>query len=237
MAMWDLTTLIFDKLFSDYFFSTDKIAQDDIELKTSSVMGAFIKMNDKFSHTWFKNATMIEFNSIYPNIILSIMNKKQNEGIKFNMSNFHRIFATMMNERKRVKEMMNDTNIDTFKNVYAFIKIWINMTYGILHTDKSYLRCNENIGLLVNARAYNLLRNIYNDFEGHILYIDTDFVIFRYFNEVSNRFKKFMEHPLYSDIPWNEEKVSFYIEKLKKYICQDSTGALYIHGLKQKDVS
>ena len=132
--------------------------------------------------------------------------------------------------------MLQDTNIDTIKNVYEFIKIWINMTYGILNTDKSYLRCNENIALFVNSRANSLLRNIYNNFEGHILYIDTDFVIFRYFSEVSNRFKKFMENPLYSNIPWTEEKVSIYIEKLKKYIYQDSTGALHLHGFKKIDV-
>lgn len=236
MSMWDLTTLVFDLLLNKNFEFTE---YEDIEPQEPAVLGAYVKMNDKYTYTWSTNATRVQFNSLYPNVLMNILNEK--EDLVFNVSNFKTIFIRMLDACLIAKKMRHDFKNDILEEVYlekiyTFIKIWINMTYGILNTSKSYLRCNKPLGQNVSIKSNTMFRSINSEFDGHIIYVDTDFIIFRYFNEISDRFKRFMQKKIYNDIPWEEDKVNFRAERLKMYMLQDSRGVLTIRGYKHMDV-
>jgi len=239
LAVWDLLTMVFNILENNsYDFD---LAPPGVKVPgfyppygdDNSSMGAYIKLNESFKDIWLTNTTRIEFNSLYPNSLKYIIDKEEPE---FNLPQFGKIYHMMMYARKEVKRMAHESGFEYLQKLNSFIKIWLNMAYGVLGSDKAYLRSRELVAKKINQHTTMMMRNIHNEFSGHVVYIDCDIIIFKHYHEISARFVRYLQNPKYIEIPWEEDKVDFMISRLKKFILKDSDGNLQIKGYKQKDV-
>jgi hypothetical protein len=240
LAAWELITIVFNILENNSHnfhieSSNLNVSRHFKPAKSTGyqVQGGYIKMNEKFKDIYLMNATRIVFNGLYPNILLHLL---QNGEYQFNLSQFPKIYQLIKLSRIQVKKMAHESKLEHFDELNTFIKIWLNMTYGILNSPKSYLRDNSYVAKKISQHSNMMMKNIHNEFSGHIVYIDTDEIIFKHFHEISARFVHFLQNPKYSDIPWEEDKVDFMISRLKKYILKDSQGQLQIKGYKMKEV-
>ena len=153
------------------------------------------------------------FESVYPNLISKICNT--------NLENFNIVFSKLLE--------LYSTNKDTS------LKEYINSTYGCLQNKQSIIYSN-NIHL-VPKKMTSLFNEILKEFESNIIYVDTDQIFFRNFEEIEHRFESTMLSLNKYDLPYFYERSKFGLFKSKKSYIIEENSNIRIKGMKHYNKS
>lgn len=212
---------VFEKEYSknrltDFLIKTQKVYEFfecDFKLKPSKIgskdfYGGKVWINEDYVNSPISNLEVITFNMVYPKLITKI--------VETNLENFNEVYS------KLIEIYCLDKNIE--------LKKYINMTYGCLQNPECMIY-SKNIQLVPN-KLNNMLSHILSEFKGHIIYIDTDQIFFRNFDEIRERFEKYFNNINKYDLTYFSEKSKFglFIAK-KKYIIEEN-GNIKIKGMK-----
>ena len=205
----------FAKKLLDYFFTdyvTIKMSYDGPEY-----FGAPILLNERIKLKWLENFSSIEFNSLYPNIIVKLWEKGE---LKFNIYEFGIIFKFIVQNYKTIKKNPNLTDVSRL-----LIKYFINFTFGAtvnrFDTSFIYLNSHDKIVSYTKETFEHLMEQNTNN----IFYIDTDTIYLDYITpEVLSNVKSL-------GVPYSIETNlnGMFLEK-KRYQIQKN-GDLKIRGL------
>lgn len=212
---------VFDKEYSenrltDFLIKTQKVYEFfgyDFKLKPTEIVskdfyGGKVWINDDYVNSPISNLDVITFNSVYPKLITKI--------VETNLENFNEVYS------KLIQIYYSDKDVK--------LKEYINMTYGCLQNPKCMIY-SKNIHLVPN-RLNKILSDILSEFKGHIIYIDTDQIFFRNFDEIRERFEKYFNNINKYELTYFSEKSKFgiFISK-KKYLIEENN-KIRIKGLK-----
>jgi hypothetical protein len=220
---------VFDKEYSknkltDFFIKTQKLFEvfdygfilkdKNINKQWVKLYGGKVILNEDYRNFPISDLEIIHIKSLYPKILLKI--------VETNLVNFNEVYGKLLS----IYENNSENDSEYIKN----IKDYINLTYGVLQNEKSLIYSN-NIHLVSN-RANVMLSKIYEEFKGHIVYIDTDDIYFRNFDEVKERFEKYFNNVNKYDLMYFTEKSSFgYFSAKKKYLIEENS-VIKIKGMK-----
>jgi len=165
-------------------------------------------LNEKYSNAIISNVTELEFESPYPNLISKIANT--------NLKHFNRMLG----------EIVAEYNLDRDINV----KNYINMIYGCIKNPKSKIYA-DNVGL-VTIELRKIMDSVIVKFKNHVVYIDTDAIIFRNFPEIELEFYKHLNEINRYNLPYFIENKKFCLFTAKKNYMIEDNGSIKIHGIK-----
>jgi len=189
----------------DLFDYNFKINQ--IKINTQTFYGGKIWLNEYYEKSAISDLEIISFDIVYPKLISKIAHT--------NLENFNEVYSKLI-------------KIYTNKNDISICK-YINMAYGCLQNQKSSIYSN-NI-YLVSIYLNQMLLKISNEFKDHIIYIDTDQIFFRNFEEIKERFEKYLISINKYDLTYYITKSKFgYFSNIKKYLIEEN-GYIKIKGL------
>jgi hypothetical protein len=211
---------VFNKEYSenrltDFLIKTQKVYEFfgyDFKLKPTEIVskdfyGGKVWINEDYINSPISNLDVITFNLVYPKLITKI--------VETNLENFNDVYS------KLIEIYYSDKDIK--------LKEYINMTYGCLQNPKCMIY-SKNIHLVPN-RLNKMLSDISSEFKGHIIYIDTDQIFFRNFDEIKERFEKYFNNINKYELTYFSEKSKFGLFVLKKYIIEEN-GNIKIKGMK-----
>lgn len=212
---------VFDKEYSenrltDFLIKTQKVYEFlgyDFKLKPTEIAskdfyGGKVWINENYVNSSISNLEVITFNLVYPKLITKI--------VETNLENFNEVYSKLIDIYYLDKDVK--------------LKEYINMTYGCLQNPECMIY-SKNIHLVPN-RLNKMLSDILSEFKGHIIYIDTDQIFFRNFDEIRGRFEKYFNNINKYGLTYFSEKSKFglFISK-KRYIIEEN-GNIKIKGMK-----
>lgn len=163
------------------------------EMKTTEIpnplgnfIGSKVHLNERYIGNVITNLTEVTFEQYFPRLIISCAIGKEKY---VSHENIFDVMDFMLRANKDLKE-------DGREEERKLIKKWINRVYGMLMSDKKGgITANFPLAQMVSARGSMHLARIIGEFSNHVVYVDTDAVIFRHFNEISDRFDKMAKFP------------------------------------------
>lgn len=181
------------------------------------------RVKERFANVWFNDITAVSIINAYPTAFLQLSPHPD----ECSLSNFVEVFEFLMNFRKVLKETFH-------KELCYEIKMFVNMTYGLMNHKNSVLNFLFLERNSIVKRVRMTLYKIMQEFEGHWIYADIDTIMFRNFDEIECRFKEYIQNDVIL------KRYSFDIERNNsgmfitdtKYILKDSIGAMHFHGIK-----
>jgi hypothetical protein len=212
---------VFDKEYSenrltDFLIKTQKVYEIfgyDFKLKPTEIVskdfyGGKVWINKDYVNSSISNLEVITFNLVYPKLIIKI--------VETNLENFNEVYSKLI-------EIY-------YSNKHFKLKEYINMTYGCLQNPECMIY-SKNIHLVPN-RLNKMLSDILSEFKGHIIYIDTDQIFFRNFDEIRERFEKYFNNINKYELTYFSEKSKFGLFISKKYYIIEENGNIKIKGMK-----
>ena len=212
---------IFEKEYSenrltDFLIKTQKVYEFfgyDFKLKQTEIVskdfyGGKVWINEDYVNSPISNLDVITFNLVYPKLITKI--------VETNLENFNEVYS------KLIEIYYSDKDIK--------LKEYINMTYGCLQNPECMIY-SKNIHLVPN-RLNKMLSDISSEFKGHIIYIDTDQIFLRNFDEIRERFEKYFNNINKYDLTYFYEKSKFGLFISKKNYIIEENGNIKIKGMK-----
>ncbi len=200
----------------DFFIKTEKMYEffgynfvlDRKEINCEKFQGAQVWLNDDYKNVVISNLEIVSFNLVYPKILAKIA--------EVNLKNFNEVYS------KLIDYYYNNKNVS--------IKKYINIVYGCLGNTKSLIY-SKNIHLVPDF-LNKILSNILSEFKGHIIYMDTDEIIFRNFDEIRERFDKYFNSLDKYELTYSTQKskMGFFMGK-KQYLIEMNEG-IKIKGIK-----
>jgi hypothetical protein len=214
---------VFDKEYSknkltDFLIKTQKsyeILGYDFKLNPveigkdlTSSYSSKVWLNEDYANSPISNLEIITFNSVYPRLITKV--------VETNLENFNEVYSKLIELYYSYK---NDS-----------LKKYINMAYGCLHNPECLIY-SKNLHLVSNT-LNKILSDILLEFKGHIIYIDTDQIFFRNFDEIRERFEKYFRNINKYELTYFYEKSKFglFVSK-KRYIIEENSN-IKIKGMK-----
>lgn len=201
----------------NYFF--DSYTNIDIKPLNDVFLGTYIDINDKMKSKWMKDISYIEFESLYPNVIIKLW--KENK-LNFSVYEFGLIYTFLVKNYKKAKNQ-------NIKNESILLwKIMINFLYGV---SNNIYRKNQividNVDLIPNYTR-ETFQNLFQNHSDNVAYIDTDQIYLDYISpEIINNYIKPLGLPYI--IKHNID--CMFIEK-KRYI-MDEFGTLKVRGIQE----
>jgi hypothetical protein len=212
---------VFEKEYSenkltDFLIKTQKVYEFfgyDFNLKPTEIIprnfyGGKIWLNEDYVNSPISNLEIITFNLVYPKLITKI--------VEINLERFGEVYSKLI-------ELYS-----LYKNIQ--LKQYINMTYGCLGNPDCMIYSN-NIHLVPN-KLNKLLSDILSEFKGYIVYVDTDQIFFRNFDEIRERFEKCFNKINKYDLTYISEKSKFGLFNQKKKYLYEESGNIKIKGIK-----
>ena len=201
---------------TDFLIKTQKVYGFfgyDFKLKPTEIVskdfyGGKVWLNEDYVNSSISNLEVITFNLVYPKLITKI--------VETNLENFNEVYS------KLIEIYYSDKDVK--------LKEYINMTYGCLQNPKCMIY-SKNIHLVPN-RLNKILSDILSEFKGHIIYIDTDQIFFRNFDEIRERFEKYFNKINKYDLTYFYEKSKFGLFISKKQYIIEENGNIKIKGMK-----
>jgi hypothetical protein len=202
----DIYKLLLDEF---YIYIIDDVV---CKLQYSKIMTNSMYLNKKYGKKWLDNINYIEFEKLYPNIILKLI---KNKIFILNIKEFEFIFEFLVNN---IKNMKNKCEND----IYLLYNLTINFFYAIIsnniHNDlllKIKTSNEYNIVDNINSYMHNFWKKIIED--DNIIYINID--SFYYKNEDDNIIKMIIE----LDLPFIKQKCDgIILSKLNHYFIYDN---------------
>ena len=212
---------VFEKEYSenrltDFLIKTQKVYEFfeyDFKLKPTEIgpkdfNGGKVWLNEYYVNSSISNLEVITFNLVYPKLITKI--------VETNLEKFNEVYS------KLIELYYLDKTIG--------LKKYINMAYGCLQNPESMIY-SKNIHLVPN-RLNKMLSDILSEFKGHIIYIDTDQIFFRNFDEIRERFEKYINNINKYELTYFSEKSKFGLFISKKHYIIEENGNIKIKGMK-----
>jgi len=212
---------VFNKEYSenrltDFLIKTQKVYEFfgyDFKLKPTEIVSkdfydGKVWINEDYVNSPISNLDVITFNLVYPKLITKI--------VETNLENFNEVYS------KLIEIYYSDKDIK--------LKEYINMTYGCLQNPECMIY-SKNIHLVPN-RLNKMLSDISSEFKGHIIYIDTDQIFLRNFDEIRERFEKYFNNINKYDLTYFYEKSKFGLFISKKNYIIEENGNIKIKGMK-----
>lgn len=204
--------------------------------------GAVIELDEKRTNRWLSDLSVLEFNMMYPTLLDSVI-ASDVESIRpdainnYTPINFPYVYQLVLDLYDRLKVRMRLDNplsrryneweptptfdMNMLEKLRKVFKKFINITYGMLGSNKTpYGHVDKSLSVLTMSLARRMMIHIKNEFAGHWLYIDTDFVVFRHMDEIRPRLLKTLKsHAIFRDCEYTIEdgKCGMFMAK-KKYI-------------------
>lgn len=181
----------------DFFNYDFKLNKNAINRYQDKFKGAKVWLNEDYRNSAISNLKIVEFELTYPKIIANIA--------ETNLEKFNEVYSKVIDHYLENKEYTT--------------KKYINSTYGCLQNPNSTIFSN-NIHL-VPIHLNHMLTRILNEFKGHIIYIDTNSIFFRNFEEIEERFKNYFDSINKYDLTYTIESSNFgYFSNKKKYMIE-----------------
>lgn len=212
---------VFDKEYSenrltDFLIKTQKVYEFfgyDFKLKPTEIVskdfyGGKVWLNEDYVNSPISNLDVITLNLVYPKLITKI--------VETNLENFNEVYS------KLIQNYYSDKDVK--------LKEYINMTYGCLQNPECMIY-SKNIHLVSN-RLNKILSDILSEFKGHIIYIDTDQIFFRNFDEIRERFEKYFNNINKYELTHFSGKSKFGLFISKKHYIIEENGNIKIKGMK-----
>lgn len=212
---------VFEKEYSenrltDFLIKTQKVYEFfgyDFKLKPTEIVskdfyGGKVWLNEDYVNSSISNLEVITFNLVYPKLIAKI--------VETNLVYFNEVYS------KLIDIYYSDKDVK--------LKEYINMTYGCLQNPKCMIY-SKNIHLVPN-RLNKMLSDILSEFKGHIIYIDTDQIFFRNFDEIRERFEKYFNNINKYELAYFSEKSKFGLFISKKHYIIEENDNIKIKGMK-----
>lgn len=212
---------VFEKEYSenrltDFLIKTQKVYEffeydfklKPIEIVSKDFYGGKVWLNEDYVNSSISNLEIITFNLVYPKLITKI--------VETNLEKFNEVYS------KLIDIYYSDKDVK--------LKEYINMTYGCLQNPECMIY-SKNIHLVPN-RLNKMLSDILSEFKGHIIYIDTDQIFFRNFDEIRGRFEKYFNNINKYELTYFSEKSKFGLFISKKHYTIEENGNIKIKGMK-----
>jgi hypothetical protein len=212
---------VFEKEYSenrltDFLIKTQKVYEffeydfklKPIEIVSKDFYGGKVWLNEDYVNSSISNLEIITFNLVYPKLITKI--------VETNLEKFNEVYS------KLIDIYYSDKDVK--------LKEYINMTYGCLQNPECMIY-SKNIHLVPN-RLNKMVSDILSEFKGHIIYIDTDQIFFRNFDEIRGRFEKYFNNINKYELTYFSEKSKFGLFISKKHYTIEENGNIKIKGMK-----
>lgn len=212
---------VFEKEYSenkltDFLIKTQKVYQFfgyDFKLKPKEIVkekfyGGKVWLNEDYLNSPISNLEIITFNMVYPKLISKIA--------ETNLVDFNQVYSKLI----EIYSIDGDIHL----------KKYINMAYGCLKNPECMIYSNNihSVSILLNK----LLSGVLSEFKGHIIYIDTDQIFFRNFDEIKERFEKYFNNINKYELTYFSEKSKFGLFIQKKHYILEENGLIKIKGMK-----
>lgn len=212
---------VFEKEYSenkleDFLIKTKKVYNffgRDFKLKPKEIIkkdfyGGKVWLNEYYVNSFISNLEIITFDMAYPKILSKI--------VETNLDNFNEVYSKLI-------EIYYRSEFDKLKE-------YINMAYGCLQNPNCMIYSN-NIHLIPN-RLNKILSDISSEFKGHVIYVDTNKIFFRNFDEIRERFEKYFQKINKFELTYLTEKSKFGLFLGKKHYLIEENGMIKIKGIK-----
>lgn len=175
----------------------------------SPFIGGKIWINEDYANYPISNIECIRFDLAFPTIYCKL--------VKTNLHSFNDVYSKLIDMYREHKD--------------PILMKYINMVYG----------CTSNINCgiysddvrIIPVKMSILLSKIINEFKGHVIYVDTDIIFFRNFDEIKERFENYLAQINTYNLTYITKKSNFGIFKgIKNYIIEED-GNLRLYGMKQ----
>lgn len=227
---YDLIVAVFNRLENNNINMIENII--DYE-HNDRVIGMMCELNDRFKDKWVLNTRQLEFNSIVPSIMHHHFTKTP-ENYQFTLNNFPLIYTKMYDMRKALKKLsINDYKPYTksyINELPLFVKCFLNTTYGILYSKRSYIRCKSNYTLQLSHSTRRVMTIIRSEFPGNVIYIDCDTIYLAHYKDIENRLVTLLDKK-YPYLSYDVEVVDIFLQNKKKYTLRDSNGHMKYVGI------
>ena len=203
----------------NYFF--ENYTNIKIEIPNSDrLLGSYIAINERMKLKWLKDISYIEFNSLYPNIIIKLW--KENK-LKFSIYEFGLIYTFLVENKNLI---LKNPNIKEESKL--LLRVIINYLYGASNnlsiTNKVVI---DNLEL-VTLYTKETFQQLFENNKDNVAYLDTDQIFLDYVSpEIINNYIKPLGLPYI--IKHNID--CMFIEK-KRYI-MDEFGTLKVRGIQE----
>lgn len=150
------------RILLDYHF--ENYTQIEVENDLNEFSGICL-FNEKIANKWLENISVIEFNKMYPTIIIKLW--KENK-IHFTIYEFGIIYEFLVENYKQILKHVNITESSKLA-----VKTMINYLYGASASVYPLFIKASNIHLVSNYAKEKLTNLFYNNVN-NVFYIDTD---------------------------------------------------------------
>ena len=172
-------------------------------------IGCKIWINEDYANCPISNIECIRFDLAFPTIYCKL--------VKTNLHSFNDVYSKLIGMYWEDKD--------------PILTKYINMVYGC--TSNINCEIYSNNVRIVPIKMNALLSKIINEFKGHVIYVDTDMIFFRNFDEIKERFENYLAKINTHKLTYTTEKTNFGIFKgIKNYIIEED-GNLRLYGMKQ----
>ena len=203
----------------NYFFKnyTDVEVQP---LDKEMFLGGYIGINEKMKLKWMKDISYIEFESLYPNIIIKLW--KENK-LKFSIYEFGLIYTFLVQNKK-----LGFKNPNIKEESKLLWKIMINYLYGA--SNNPYRRNEIVVDNVKTIPSYTreTFQKLFENHSDNVAYIDTDQIFLDF---VSPEIIINYINPLGLPYTIEHNKDCMFIEK-KRYM-MDEFGTLKVRGVSE----
>ena len=166
-------------------------------------------LNEDRSNILIKDITKIDFNSLYPNILVKL----------FDLGHIPQSEAESINKIRYVIE-----NRMTDKQLWLDNKVFVNSYFGKIHSRE------PKVTHLVTGYMNSFFNSLLVDFIDSIVYVDTDSLF------ITDRVDEIIEKVRQLDLPFESNVIDyFFIKSKKRYIYSDEYGFLQIKGFSQSN--
>lgn len=201
---------------TDFLIKTHKIYEvfgyefklNPKEIKEDRFVGAKVWLNEQFTNAMIHNIDIVFLNMVYPKIMSKVINT--------NAEHFNEVYSKLI-------EIYKEDKFNALKN-------YINMVYGCLGNPKCDIYSN-NIHLVPEI-LNKILSNILSEFSEYIIYIDTDEIYFRKFDEIKDRFEEYFNSENKYDLTYSIEKSKFGLFMKKKKFFIEQQGEIKMKGIR-----
>jgi len=211
-----------------------------LKKEETDLTGGKCWLNPIFKEKYVSNLTLIEFESLYPNIICLLYKERK---LIFNNDKIGDLYCDLVALRPEIKKLQlkiaeSGQDVSIIEKINLLMKLLINYFYGVLSiSDEKLSKYNYTNPLFycndfgkINKYIRCLLDTIIEGFENHIAYIDTD-EIFIYDDGVINDIEEIIS---YSNLPYDKEiGLEGYFTEKKHFMIFKNKKIIRLRGIKE----
>lgn len=203
--------------FMEWVELTDYSKLEESKVKIKESKGGYVFLNKNYQNAVVTDITEVEIPFFYQNILCALSTETD-----FHYYKYNEILNNLLNIKGKSDGLIN----------------YLNKIYGVLKNKECEFNCLNTH--LIENKAHNLLIEIKNEFLSNILYIDTNKIYFKNFDEIEKRFKYLFEkYQLLYNLNFNKIEIDYgiFLQK-KKYILNQNKftqikGLTFYNGYKK----